>query len=451
MTLTEYLSSLHDKRIAVVGIGVSNKPLLKLLLESGCDVTACDKSTRDKLGETADWLASLGCKLHLGESYLNDTNFDIVFPTPGLHPRFLSAFVERGAVLTSEMEVFFSLCPCEILAITGSDGKTTTSTVTAELLKRQGYRVWLGGNIGTPLLDKLPEMLPTDKVVVELSSFQLHSMRCHPQRALITNLAPNHLDVHPDMEDYVNAKKQIFAQQNGDDLLIVNADNPVTELLRSGGQTRYFSRRKVVDGVYCQDGMIYRSGKAILNAADIRIPGWHNVENFMAAFALTEGLVSDENCVALAKAFPGVEHRLEHIRTLHGVDYCNDSIASSPSRTIAGLDAVRQRPILIAGGYDKHIPFDTLGDVICRKCKALVLTGDTAEAIRRSVTASPFYEEDKLPIVMESDFQAAVLQASALAAEGDLVLLSPACASFDRFKNFAERGNAFRQIVKELN
>lgn len=451
MTLTEHLSSLRDKRIAVVGIGVSNKPLLKLLLEAGCNVTACDKSTREKLGETADWLESLGCKLHLGESYLDDTDYDIVFRTPGLHPRFLSAFAERGAVLTSEMEAFFALCPCEILAITGSDGKTTTSTVTAELLKRQGYRVWLGGNIGTPLLDKLPEMLPTDKVVLELSSFQLHSMRCHPHRALITNLAPNHLDVHPDMEDYVAAKKQIFAEQNGDDLLIVNADNAVTAPLRSAGRTRYFSREKAVDGVWCENSVIYRNGKALMNAADIRIPGWHNVENFMAAFALTEGLVSDENCVALAKAFPGVEHRLEHIRTLRGVDYCNDSIASSPSRTIAGLEAVRQRPILIAGGYDKHIPFDALGDEICRRCKAVVLTGFTAEAIRQAIIASAAYDAETLPIIMEPDFGEAVLKASALAVEGDLVLLSPACASFDRFANFAERGNAFRQIVNELN
>ena len=451
MTLTEYLSSLHDKRIAVVGIGVSNKPLLKLLLEEGCDVTACDRATREKLGETADRLESLGCKLHLGESYLDDADFDVVFRTPGLHPRFLSAFAERGAVLTSEMEAFLSLCPCEVLAITGSDGKTTTSTVTAELLKREGYRVWLGGNIGTPLLDKLPDMQPEDKVVVELSSFQLHSMHCCPHRALITNLSPNHLDVHPDMDDYVAAKKQIFAAQRDDDLLVVNADNPVTAPLKNNGVTRCFSRQKVIDGVYCKDDVVYRNGKALMNAADIRIPGWHNVENFMAAFALTDGLVSDESCVALAKDFPGVEHRLEHIRTLRGVDYCNDSIASSPSRTIAGLEAVRQRPILIAGGYDKHIPFDSLGDAICRRCKALVLAGATAEAIRSAVVASPLYGSAALPIVMEPDFKAAVLKASAMATEGDLVLLSPACASFDCFKNFAERGDVFREIVNELN
>ena len=451
MTLSDYLFSLHNKRVAVVGIGVSNKPLLKLLLEDGCDVTACDRASREKLGETASWLESLGCKLHLGESYLDDTDFDVVFRTPGLHPCFLSAFADRGAVLTSEMEAFLSLCPCEVLAITGSDGKTTTSTVTAELLKREGYRVWLGGNIGTPLLDKLSEMQPEDKVVVELSSFQLHSMRCRPHRALITNLAPNHLDVHPDMDDYVAAKRQIFSAQSGDDLLVVNADNPVTAPLKNNGVTRCFSRQKVVDGVYCKDNIIYRNGRALMNAADIRIPGWHNVENFMAAFALTDGLVSDKNCVDLAKEFPGVEHRLEHIRTLRGVDYCNDSIASSPSRTMAGLEAVRQRPILIAGGYDKHIPFGALGDAICQRCKALVLTGATAEAIRAAVVASPFYEKQSLPIVMESDFKVAVLKASAMAAEGDLVLLSPACASFDCFKNFAERGEAFRKIVSELN
>ncbi len=450
MTLTEYLSSLRDKRIAVVGIGVSNTPLLKLLVNAGCSVTACDKASYEKLGETASMLEALGCTLHLGESYLDDTDFDIVFRTPGLHPRFLSAFAEKGALITSEMEAFFALCPCEIFAITGSDGKTTTSTITAELLRKEGYRVWLGGNIGTPLLDKLPDMLPTDKVVLELSSFQLHSMDCHPQRALITNLAPNHLDVHPDMDDYIKAKKNIFARQSGDDLLIVNADNDITALLRSGGLTRCFSRRKTVDGVYCRDGVIYRDGKKLMDSGEIRIPGWHNVENFMAAFALTEGVVSDENCIALAREFPGVEHRLEHIRTLRGVDYCNDSIASSPSRTIAGLEAVRQKPILIAGGYDKHIPFDELGDEICRRCKAVVLTGFTAEAIKNAILASSLYKEE-LPIITEPDFEKAVLRASDLAEEGDMVLLSPACASFDHFKNFAERGNTFRAIVNKLN
>ncbi len=451
MTLHEYLSSLRGKRIAVVGIGVSNKPLLRLLLEVGCSVTACDRSSREKLGDTADWLEALGCTLHLGESYLDDTDFDMVFRTPGLHPRFLSAFAERGAVLTSEMEAFFSLCPCEILAVTGSDGKTTTSTVTAELLKKQGYRVWLGGNIGTPLLDRLPEMKSTDKVVLELSSFQHHSMNCHPHRALITNLAPNHLDVHPDMEDYIDAKKKIFARQSGDDLLVVNADNDITAPLRSGGQTRFFSRRHEVDGSFCLGTSLYRSGRYLMDVSEIRIPGWHNAENFMAAFTLTEGLVSDEVCAALAREFPGVEHRLEHIRTLRGVDYCNDSIASSPSRTIAGLEAVRQRPILIAGGYDKHIPFDTLGDEVCRRCKALVLTGHTAEAIEAAVRASPLYDSAALPILREDDFEKAVLAAAGMATEGDLVLLSPACASFDRFKNFAERGNTFRSIVEKLS
>ncbi|MBE6968973.1 MAG: UDP-N-acetylmuramoyl-L-alanine--D-glutamate ligase [Ruminococcaceae bacterium] len=453
MTLKEYMTSLRGRRIAVVGVGVSNRPLIDLLLDAGCDVTACDKRDRAAMGEVADVLESRGCKLKLGETYLEDLSFDVIFRTPGLHPRFLAEAEAAGAKLTSEMEAFFALCPCRIFAVTGSDGKTTTTSIIAELLKAAGYTVWLGGNIGTPLLDKLPQMKAEDMVVLELSSFQLHSMNCHPHVAVITNVSPNHLDVHPDYNDYIDAKKQIFRQQQTEDVLVLNADNGITAAMatEAPGHVRFFSRREAVEGVYSMDGEIYAERGRMMPAAAIRIPGEHNLENYMAAFAAVGDLVPAEVCRRVAEGFAGVEHRLEMVRCVRGVTYCNDSIASSPTRTTAGLHALRQKPILIAGGYDKNIPFDDLGHEICRHAKALVLCGATAEKILAAVQASPLYDAAALPIVRKDDFTEAVYAARDLAEEGDLVLLSPACASFDKFPNFAVRGRTFKKIVMEMD
>ena len=460
MTLKNYISSLAGKRIAVVGLGVSNRPLLKLLLEAGCDVTARDRTDRVKLGEGfAAELESAGCRLVLGEGYLDDLKEDVIFRTPGLHPfkPELAAAKAGGAVLTSEMEAFFAVCPCRIIAVTGSDGKTTTTTIISELLKAQGYTVHLGGNIGTPLLDKADEMKPEDMVVLELSSFQLHSMNCRPNVAVITNVSPNHLDVHPSYEDYQQAKKQIFLRQQPTDLLVLNADNEITAGFASEapGRVRLFSRRTIPEnGTFLSDGVIWRADNGavtrLMDAEEILLPGLHNVENYMAAFSATRDLVSDDVCRSVARSFRGVAHRLEMIRQLRGVTYCNDSIASSPTRTIAGLHALKLKPILIAGGYDKHIPFDELGDEICLHVKELFLTGFTADKIAEAVKKSPYYDPEKLPMHQMDDFRETVLAASAAAGEGDMVLLSPACASFDKFKNFEERGNTFRRIVMEM-
>lgn len=460
MTLDSYIQSLHGKSIAVIGLGVSNRPLLRLLLDAGYTVTVRDKRTREAFGEDeAAALEAAGCRLVLGDGYLAGITEDVIFRTPGLHPFTpeLAAAKARGALLTSEMEAFFTVCPCRIIAVTGSDGKTTTTTIISELLKAQGHRVFLGGNIGTPLLDKAPEMTSTDWAVLELSSFQLHSMNCRPDIAVVTNVSPNHLDIHPSYEDYQTAKKQIFLSQGCAGVTVLNADNAITRAFAKDcpGKVRFFSREIAPEnGVFLREGVIYRSHNGektkLMDAESILLPGLHNVENYMAAFAATDGIVSDDTCRAVAESFRGVAHRLEMIRTLHGVTYCNDSIASSPTRTIAGLHALRQKPILIAGGYDKHIPFDKLGDEICRHVKALFLTGFTAEKIYDAVTKSPLYDPKALPIRKIDDFREAVLAAAASAEEGDLVLLSPACASFDHFKNFVERGETFRSIVNEL-
>ena len=449
MTFTEYFNSLKGKRIAVLGLGVSNRPLVRVLLEFGCDVTGCDMTTREKLDAEVLELEKLGCKLSLGEGYLDNVEADILFRTPGMHPGkpAIVAMREKGARITSEMEVFFSVCPCNLIAVTGSDGKTTTTTLISEMLKAGGKKVWLGGNIGTPLLPLVREMQPEDFAVVELSSFQLMDMTHSPARAVVTNLAPNHLDVHKDMEEYVEAKKNIFHFQKPGDLLILNADNEITAGFMGNGITRFFSRQGKTAHVVVRDGVICRGGKAVLKTSDILLPGVHNIENYMAAIAAVEGLVDDDVICRVAKNFGGVEHRIELVRIKDGVRFYNDSIASSPSRTIAGLRSFREKVILIAGGYDKHIPYDVLGPEVCRHVKKLFLCGATAPQIRAAVENCGM---DMPEIVDCGKFENAVRKAAAAAEEGDIVLMSPASASFDEFKNFMIRGNFFKQIVKEL-
>lgn len=444
-----YFESLRGKKIAVFGLGVSNRPLVRLLLEFGCDVLGCDRTERENLDEEVLELERMGCKLSVGAHYLDNLSADLVFRTPGMHPGnpALENLRSKGAEVTSEMEVFFELCPCTILAITGSDGKTTTTTLVSEMLKAQGYKVWVGGNIGTPLLPRVREMQETDYCVVELSSFQLMDMKRSPAVAVVTNLAPNHLDVHKDMDEYVEAKKNIFRFQNENDVLIINADNEITAPFVGNGITKSFSRQGKDVFVRLEGDMILRNGEAVLNKNEILLPGEHNVENYMTAIAAVDGLVEDETIRSVAKTFGGVEHRIELVRVKDGIRFYNDSIASSPSRTIAGLKSFKEKVILIAGGYDKHIPYDVLGPEICAHVKKLFLCGATAGQIRTAVENCDMQQ----PEIMDcGKFENAVKAAAAAAEAGDVVLMSPASASFDEFKNFAVRGNFFKKLIMEL-
>jgi len=446
-----YFRSLTGKKIAVLGLGVSNRPLVRLLLEFGCDVLGCDRTPREKLDADVLELEKLGCRLSVGDNYLDDVEADILFRTPGMHPGHpaIRSLAEKGTQVTSEMEVFFEVCPCHLVAVTGSDGKTTTTTLISEMLKAAGKTVWLGGNIGTPLLPLVRQMQEEDFAVVELSSFQLMDMTRSPERALITNLAPNHLDVHKDMEEYVDAKKNIFRFQKSGDLLVLNADNAITAGFVGEGITRFFSRQGKNAHVVLRDGVIYRGEEAVLNASDILLPGVHNVENYMAAIAMVEGLVDEDAICHVAKNFGGVEHRIELVRIKDGVRFYNDSIASSPSRTIAGLRSFAEKVILIAGGYDKHIPYDVLGPEICAHVKKVFLCGATGPKIRETVeNCGDFHGQVELTDC--GDFESAVRAAAAAAKTGDVVLMSPASASFDQFKNFMVRGECFKKIVKEL-
>ena len=457
MGFEEYLRSLQNRSVAVIGIGVSNQPLIQLLLSRGVAVTACDKKSREALGPLAEELERNSCRLRLGAGYLQNLDQDVIFRTPGMRPDLpeLTAAVERGSQLTSEMEIFFEVCPCPKIAVTGSDGKTTTTTIIAELLKAAGKTVHLGGNIGHPLLAETGGMKAEDVAVLELSSFQLMTMTHSPHIAVVTNLAPNHLDVHRDFAEYISAKENIFTHQSAEDIAVFNADNEITqeESGRVPGRARLFSRRREVeDGVFLRgDAVVARHGgveREVLRVSGIKLPGVHNVENYMAAIAAVDGLVPDEIIRSFAAEFGGVEHRIELVRTLDGVRWYNDSIASSPSRTIAGLRSFDRKIILIAGGKDKGIPYDALGPEVNEHVKLLILCGATAGVIRRAVEQAENYVG--LEIADVEDYREAVSLARSRAEEGDVVMLSPASTSFDRFANFMERGRVFKEIVNAL-
>ena len=452
-TLDSYKKRWQEKTIAVLGLGVSNRPLARMLLAAGCHVIGCDRTPRENLDEEILELERQGLTLKVGPTYLENLQADVVFRTPGMHPETpaLVALREQGAEITSEMEIFFECCPCPIIAVTGSDGKTTTTTLISEILKAAGKTVHLGGNIGTPLLPRVEEMKKEDWAVVELSSFQLMDMRRSAQIAVVTNLAPNHLDVHKDMAEYVQAKKNVFAYQNPEGVTVLNLDNEITRGFADEvpGTIRFFSRQEKAQ-VYLEDGIIWANGEKILEQNDILLPGIHNVENYMAAIAALQGLVSKEAIRQVAKNFGGVEHRIELVRVKDGVRYYNDSIASSPSRTIAGLRSFKEQVILIAGGYDKHIPYDVLGPEICRHVKKLVVTGATGEKIRQAVVNCEEYRENAPEILSIEDFDQAVFTAAKGAVEGDVVLLSPASAAFDKFKNFMVRGRHFKDLIQNL-
>lgn len=459
--LNSFYKSLHNKKVSFIGLGRSHRELLPMFASKGAIVTLRDKRTREQIGEEADKLEALGIKLTLGENYLeNLCEEDIILRTPGMNyfTPALQQARKSGAFVTSEMELFFYLCPCKIYAVTGSDGKTTTTTVISEFLKAQGFSVFLGGNIGFPLLPRIEQIGPDDRAVVELSSFQLISMRKSPDVAVITNVAPNHLDVHKDMQEYIDAKRNIYLHQGGISRTVINADNEITAsfLPEIRGEAMQFSRRITPDlGCYlAEDGTLTMNDRhsvtPVLHMDEIRIPGIHNVENYLAAISAVWGEVSKENIVSVAKNFGGVEHRIEFVRELDGVTWYNDSIASSPTRTIAGLNSFKQKLILIAGGYDKKIPFEPLAPKIIEKVKVLILMGVTAPKIEAAVTSCESYDPDKLTILHVSSMQEAVQKAREVAEKGDIVSLSPACASFDLYPDFEARGRHFKELVNAL-
>lgn len=449
------------KSIGVIGAGVSHKTLIKQLAGYGYNVTLHDRRSKDELGETAAELLSAGAKLALGSSYLDNLTEQVIFRTPGMryHTPQLTAARQNGQIVTSELEVFFDIAPCPIFAVTGSDGKTTTTTLIAKFLEASGYNVHLGGNIGRALLPIVDSINPkTDVAVVELSSFQLISMRQSPQVAVLLNVTPNHLDMHADMAEYIDAKRNIYLHQNAFSRTVLGLDNEISASFQNEvrGELLGFSMHTALHrGVYLNEDDIIciKNGakeQKVLDSRKIILPGRHNISNYIAAITATLGYVAPEIIENIATTFTGVEHRLEFVREVCGARWFNDSIASSPTRAMAALESFPQKIILLAGGYDKKIPFDTLAPKILEKVKVLVLCGATAPAIEKAVRSCPGFEQSSLTIIHAKNMEDAVNITKTLTEKGDIVSLSPACASFDFYKNFEERGRHFKDLVNAI-
>ncbi len=455
--LDRFKRDISGKTVGVVGIGVSNKPIIEMLAAMGVQVWAFDKRTVEQLGDTACELSKKGVQLFCGEDYMDHLAGDWIIKTPGMrfdHPA-LERARAKGSVITSEMELFFEYCPCPIIAVTGSDGKTTTTSLIYEMLSQGEKKVHLGGNIGFPLFCRLHEIQAEDLVVAELSSFQLHTLRKSAYISVVTNLSPNHLDVHKDMAEYTEAKANIFCYQSKEDLLVLNADNDVTAgfAKQAKGRVRMFSflGDPGVPGAFYRDGAVYlrkENGavEKLIDRAELKLRGNHNVENFMAAVLAVMDDCTPEMIRKVAHEFGGVRHRMEFIRAVNGVQFYNDSIGSSPTRTIATLRSFDQKVRLIAGGYDKKIPYTVLGPVVKDHVEKLYLCGATAEKIRDAVLAC----DKDFAYEIYPNLKAATEAAYKEAKEGDIVLLSPASASFDQFKNFEERGDYFASVVEDL-
>jgi len=476
--MTAYQSfkeSLKNMRISVCGIGKNNTPVVLYLLAHGAAVWACDRRSREKIGVNAEMLEKAGATLLLGEGYLDFPPVDMILRTPGMKP-YLPEFQkarENGIPVTSEMELFMAYCPVPMIGITGSDGKTTTTAIMAGLLEAAGKKVFLGGNFGNPMLPMLEEItefaskmrLPSMSrpfsiadvsdgiAVAELSSFQLTGMTVSPSIAVVTNVAPNHLDWHTDMAEYIQAKSNLVRYQLPDSKTVLNADNSITagfaEL--ANGEVSFFSRKKqVVDGCYLKNGTIILSKNGeewpVMPVSEILLSGIHNVENYMAAIAAVRDMVPPEIIREFARKFSGVAHRCEFVREWNGISFYNDSIATSPTRTIAGLLSFDKKVILIAGGYDKHIPYDPLGIVASKTIKAAFLMGNTAPAIEQALNMS----DKNIPCVHVTSMEQAVNLSVSTAQAGDIVFMSPASASFDLYRDFEERGNHYKSIVNSL-
>lgn len=459
--LEEFNNYLKNRKVAIIGLGVSNIPLLDYMNEKEARVTVFDDRTIDKIPmEALEKIRKYEINSYFGEESLkNLKGFDIIFRSPSCMPNReeLQEEVKRGAVLTSEIEMVLQMSPSTIIGVTGSDGKTTTATLIYEIIKAKGYKCFLGGNIGTPLFTKIEEMMPKDIVVLEMSSFQLMGMEISPQISVITNISPNHLNIHKDYEEYIQAKKNIFKNQDNNGVIVLNYDNEITKEFENevNGKVRFFSsKEKLSDGIILDDEIIKeckdKVRRHILDTKNIKLRGTHNYENACAAIAATAGLVDVDTQIDVISNFGGVEHRLELVKEIDGVKWYNDSIGTSPTRTMAGLHSFDEDIVLIAGGYDKHLDYKPLAKPILEKVKTLILMGQTADKIFYAVKEEAEIQNKQIETYVCENLEDTVKMAHKVAKQGQIVLFSPASASFDLFKNFAERGKKFKELVNRI-
>ena len=459
--LKEFLNYIRNKKVAIIGLGVSNVPLLDYFYKKGCKITAFDNREIDNIDKNIlDIITQRNIEFSFGKNNLSKLHgFDIIFRSPTCRadtPELVEE-AKRGAIITSEIEMLMELCPGKVIGITGSDGKTTTTSLIYEILKKQGYNCYLGGNIGIPLFTKLEEMKKDDIVVLELSSFQLMDIKVSPQIAVITNISPNHLDIHKSYEEYIEAKKNIFKFQDENGILILNYDNEITKACEAEapGKVVFFSTEtKIPNGVILDDNVIKICNnnlrKHILNAKELLLRGKHNYANACTAIATTMSLTNTEIQAEAIKNFKGVKHRLEFVRELDGVKWYNDSIGTSPTRTIAGLNSFEEKIVLIAGGYDKHLDYTPIAKPILDNVSSLILMGQTAGKIKKSVEDEMENSDKRIDIYECDTLKETIEVAKNVAKKGEVVLFSPASASFDMYKNFEERGDKFKAIVNSL-
>ncbi len=459
--LNEFNDYIRYRKVAIIGLGVSNLPLLDYLYDKKANVTIFDEREYDQIPkDNIEKITNYGFMMHFGKDcmqYLK--NFNVIFRSPSCLPTKPELVEEanRGALVTTEVELLMQMCPAKIIGITGSDGKTTTTSLINSILQKAGYKTFLGGNIGTPLFTKLSEITPKDIVVLELSSFQLMGMEVSPQIAVITNITPNHLNIHKDYQEYIDAKKNIFKYQDENGILVLNYDNEITKecAKEANGKVIFFSSQTKLDNGYIVDEDVIKEcddkvRKHILNTEDVILRGNHNYQNIATAIAATASLVDAETAVKAIKEFKPVEHRIEFVEEIDGVKWYNDSASSSPSRTLSGLNAFKENIVLIAGGYDKNLDYTPLAKPIVDKVKTLILIGQTSGKIYDVVKEELEKENKNLDIYMCETLEETIPIAKKNAKSGDVVLFSPASASFDMFKNFADRGNQFKNLVKNL-
>lgn len=459
--LQEFNEFIKFRKVAIIGLGVSNQPLIDYLYEKKAKVTVFDEREIDEIPkQIMDKITNFGFEFFLGENCLENLNgFTLIFRSPSCLTTRLELEKEsnRGAIVTTEIEMLMKMCPCKIIGVTGSDGKTTTTSLINAILKQGGYNTYLGGNIGTPLFTKLSEITPEDIVVLELSSFQLMGMEISPNIAVITNITPNHLNIHKDYEEYIESKKNIFKYQNKNDKLILNYDNDITRNCanETEGKVVFFSGKEKLDNGYIVDKKVIkecndRIRKHVLNTNEVILRGEHNFENIATAIAATNELVDIDTAVKAVKDFKPVEHRLEFIREIDGVKWYNDSVSSSPTRTIAGLYSFDEEIVLIAGGYDKNLDYTPIAKPIIEKVKTLILLGQTSGKIFESVKEELDKQDKDLDIYMCDNLNQTIELAKKVAKTGQIILFSPASASFDMFRNFADRGNQFKELVNNI-
>ncbi len=453
----EFYNWLKGKNVAFIGAGLSHKKLIEIFKNKGAIVTLCDKKSLDEMGGFKEKLIELDINLSLGDNYLEGIKEkDLIMRTPGFmfYNEKLQEEISKGALVSSEIELFLQLCPCKIYAITGSDGKTTTTSLIAQMLREEGKTVHLGGNIGFPLLPIIDDVKKEDVAVVELSSFQLISMKQKVDVSVVTNVTPNHLDHHKDMNEYILAKKNIFLNQEKNSKTVLGYNNEITKNMINEvkGDAIYFTRfEKLLKGGYLSDkGFLMLDEKVVINKKDVGLRGEHNLENLLAAFCAVDGDVSLENMTKVAKEFKGVEHRIEPVRELDGVLWYNDSIGTSPTRTIAGLNSFDRKVCIIAGGYDKKISYEPLAEHIISKVKLLITLGQTAPLIEKVVKEHKNFNENDLEIIRAQSMQEAVEKMREKTKKGDIAILSPASASFDMYPNFEVRGKHFKELVNNL-